>query len=1044
MKKAIKIGLISLLTLFIVLLIAVFVGMWVVFSPSRLTPIVREQAAKYISCPTEIGKVELTFFSTFPEFGLQIDGVNLVNHMPQAPNDTLLSAKSATAVLELGALLKRNELVMKSIRLNDVAMHVFVDQNGKPNYDVFITDTTTQDTSAFQNPFKKIDLQSISLRKANISYVDLSSKMTAGIQNLNGNLSFEMIGNQLKAQLDASTKNISFRMDSVDYLKKASVKLSMPFDYDMDKSVLTLRNTQLTLNGLKANATGVIQQFANNDNVFTDLSFSTEPYSLKSLISLIPATYASSMEGMKLDGVVSSIGTVKGIYNEKSMPLILLNADLDKGTFAYESLPTKLHDISGNADVRIDMNNEKSSQVELNHFAAKTDHSEFEGSGLIAYILMDDMLVDLDLKMDMNLQDLNAMMPEDMNMKLRGFAKGSGNVRFMLSDAMNMNLQKMNIRGKFDAYRFGVSYDTLALYANKAKLDIKIPNTQAKATRFMDAKLWSDKLKMNYGNGMAATILNANMRAQTTDLTQTERMNTINCDFRFDQMSGSMDGMLANLDQSKGKLTMKMNFNDSVTVPDVACDFDVMKLKANVDDTTAAEIAYPKGKFRMYADKDNPAVPVFDIAGTTGEMAAVMGADKFKAQNVDINTNVIYHGDEQDMMKQFIPSGTMALHNGTVTTSGLNSDILIPTIQLEFSPDMFDIKDSRFIVENSDFNLSGKLWNLDAYLKEKGLLKGDFNFTSNTTDVYQLMTLTNGFGVDDDTTSTATTKAVADSSSTGPYMVPKGIDVALHANVKQALLGFDTAHNVLGDMYVRDGILVLQDMRFVASTAKMQLTAMYKSPRRNHLFAGIDMHMTDLDIHDLQNMIPEVDSIMPMLRSFKGKGEFHMAVETYMDSLYNIKKSTLRGAASIKGENLVLMDGETFTEIAKTLRFSKKAENKVDSLSAEFTILKNEVDIYPFLIVMDKYKAVVSGKHNLDMSFDYHISVVDSPLPFRLGVNVKGNMDQLMNHPLECIRPAKCKYANMYRPAARTDVDIKQLELRKAIRDALTKEVIKQ
>ena len=33
---------------------------------------------------------------------------------------------------------------------------------------------------------------------------------------------------------------------------------------------------------------------------------------------------------------------------------------------------------------------------------------------------------------------------------------------------------------------------------------------------------------------------------------------------------------------------------------------------------------------------------------------------------------------------------------------------------------------------------------------------------------------------------------------------------------------------------------------------------------------------------------------MPMLSSFAGKGEFHIAIETYLDSAYNLKPSTLR------------------------------------------------------------------------------------------------------------------------------------------------------
>jgi hypothetical protein len=201
------------------------------------------------------------------------------------------------------------------------------------------------------------------------------------------------------------------------------------------------------------------------------------------------------------------------------------------------------------------------------------------------------------------------------------------------------------------------------------------------------------------------------------------------------------------------------------------------------------------------------------------------------------------------------------------------------------------------------------------------------------------------------------------------------------------------------------------------------------------LFTGIDLHLLEIEIPELLKLIPDVDTIMPMLRSFAGTGEFHMTIETYLDSAYNLKKSTLLGAASVRGQDLVLLDGETFTEIAKTLRFNKKTENKIDSLSAEFTVIKNNVYVYPFLIVMDKYKAIVEGRHNLNMNFDYHISLIDSPLPLQLGVDVKGSLDDMK------ILPAKCKYANMYRPARRTEVDTKKLELRNMIRQVLTDRV---
>ena len=339
------------------------------------------------------------------------------------------------------------------------------------------------------------------------------------------------------------------------------------------------------------------------------------------------------------------------------------------------------------------------------------------------------------------------------------------------------------------------------------------------------------------------------------------------------------------------------------------------------------------------------------------------------------------------------------------------------------------------IIGNSDFHLAGDLNNVLSYFRGDSILRGNFRFVSDRTDLSQLMALTSGIGSSDSTIVDKENNADADTVSSGPYLVPKNMDVILNANVSQATFGVDTATNINGNVRVHDGVLLLDGLTFDTPAARMQLTALYRTPRTNHLFLGIDYHMMDIEIGELLTMIPDIDTMMPMLRSFGGKGEFHFAAETYLDSLYNVKKSTLRGSASITGNNLVLMDGETFSEIAKKLRFNKKTENRVDSLSAEFTIFRNEIDVYPFLIVMDKYKAVVAGRHNLDLSFDYHISVVDCPLPIKLGIDIKGDVDNLS------YKLAKCRYAEYFRPTSRHAVEAKQLELRKMIRDALAEKV---
>ena len=66
-----------------------------------------------------------------------------------------------------------------------------------------------------------------------------------------------------------------------------------------------------------------------------------------------------------------------------------------------------------------------------------------------------------------------------------------------------------------------------------------------------------------------------------------------------------------------------------------------------------------------------------------------------------------------------------------------------------------------------------------------------------------------------------------------------------------------------------------------------------------------------------------------MLRSFEGTVDFNVAVAASLDSALNIKIPTMRSAIHVKGDSLVLMDGETFAEISKKFFFKNKKRNMI-------------------------------------------------------------------------------------------------------------------
>src|SRR5665647_75848 len=1025
MKKNLKRVLILFSSLIFLLLLAIGIALWFVFTPEKLTPIVRTQAAKYITCETEIGDVELTFFSTFPRFGLKVNHFALINPIPNAPDPTLVRAEQFVGIVDLAAWWKRDELVLTELLLSNGTINAFIDSLGHTNFDIISADTIVSqaDTAQSALPFKFINIENVVLANVNVSYIDQSQKLQANVNKLTAQFSGSLISDTVNATMHVIEGTVSVNYQGERYLQNASVSLNTLAKIILSKQSVTFSEAEAAINKLNFTFSGSVENDTLHQQIITDLKYKFKAWSVPEILTLIPPSYRSYTEGVvSTEGYLSSEGKIKGFYSDSLMPLMDLHLVLQDGELKYDALSVPLSHINGDVVFYSDLNNDALSYLRIDQFTAQTPKSRIKTNGLVTHLLTD---IECDLNSDAKLvfSEFAPMIPATMKMNLTGTVSGKVKSLFTQSQVEKMQLDKMKLSGSVQLWNFDAKYDSLSLNTDYSKVDFALPNPKqsSKNTRFAAVKIKSKRLETRKLKGYNALLTNALISLETSDMMDTTSVPNVVCTFTLDSVAAAMDtiyfaaqkpaGQFSLLPQKGKKMEPQLKLNFSCG--DLATSMGTSRLYTN--------------HVRLNADVlNNKVQPKIKLEYSSQDLKMKMGSNAAQMNKIELNADIVNDQQQKDIFLQWLVKGFVNIDKGVINLSSLNYPLEIPSIQMNFDPEVFNIKESKLKIDNSDFSLEGTFSNVLSYFRKDSLLRGKFDFVSNHTDVMQLMNLTSGIGSE----ASDSVDAVG-----GPYMVPKGMDLQMNVNIAAATFGVDSAKVIKGAVRVKDGLLVLDNFDFTTPAARMQITTMYRTPRKNHLFMGLDVRMQRVEIEELLKMIPDIDSIMPMLQSFRGKGEFHMAVETYLDSLYNPKKSTIRGAASIKGQDLVLMDGPTFSEIAKTLRFNKKTNNKVDSLSAEFTVFKEEIDVYPFLIVMDKYKAVIAGRHNMDLSFDYHISVVDSPLPFKFGINVTGTIDDMKYHL------AKCKYAEFYRPAARFEVQNRQLELRKMIRDALNTKV---
>ena len=261
-------------------------------------------------------------------------------------------------------------------------------------------------------------------------------------------------------------------------------------------------------------------------------------------------------------------------------------------------------------------------------------------------------------------------------------------------------------------------------------------------------------------------------------------------------------------------------------------------------------------------------------------------------------------------------------------------------------------------------------------------------------------------------------------------IVPSNITVDVKVDIGYGKFADITINKLTGALVSRDRVIQLKDMVAKTSVGEINLTALYATRSKKDITFGIDLEFKNIQVEDFIRIIPSIDSLVPMLSSFKGVINSQIAAAASLDTTMNIILPSLNAACRISGKDMVLLDGQTFSEIASTLKFKNRERNLVENIAVELLIRNSRIEIFPFLMQIDRYKTAISGVHNLDMTFNYHISVLKSPIPFRLGIDITGD---LANNSKMKYGIGKAKYKDTNLPTYVTIIDTTRLNLRTQI-----------
>lgn len=990
MKRWIKAGAITLASLLTLIIITVGIACYLVFTPARLTSIVNKVAAKYLTCEMQAGEIDLTLFSSFPDVALRLTDVALINPTEGAPNDTVAAIAQCEAVLDIKELLGSSSIVLRRLHLKGGEANLYIKEDGTSNFMVFATDSIAEeDTTSTDFTLPDLDIQEITASDINVTYRDEEAGQQASIEDFALTLNGQLKGKQLKGAIKSSLQQVTVSMEGEMPISATVSDVALKLNGTMDNTDSKVGGS-LTIGNIKATA--------------ADIEAGIEALAWQ-LDGSIKDSYLTATTTLDTKPIAISMGGESPL--SATLATAQFEAEAQAGGSRIFLIPT--FEAKG---VNVTMDKEQMlSEAEIGIFAPLTTDTAWQHIDISeAGISLNEYLITLNV--GVHIPDTSTM---DAYLHFETEYWDIPSLLTLVPDSYRDLLDGIRIKGST---------------ALRGSIEGGMANGEMAISK-ADATLGLSRLDLLYNDSIALQSRAANLAVTYTGSND----RAVGC-IEASNLDVAMTGLAeAQLEEVKGDFTLRRAMHIADGYIDAEAQLATDRLIASMD-TMSLFTQQPVINLAMKATSAK-AKPVYDISLHSDTLHAAMGSLAAASTGaLSLDAQASYDEAATDLLAQWNPRVNVELHTGHIATSMLTMPVDIPHIEFDYTDGRFTINDSRILLGNSDFALRGDVTDIDSYLNETGLLKAELDFTSAYTDVTQIMDLVSGLGASD-STEVADEEALPSQQNPveedDPFMVPLGFDVRLNTNIQSANVNGFSFDDIAGNVTVKDGILVLEEMGFTSDAARMQLTAMYKSPRKDHLFVGFDFHLLDIEIDELIHMIPDVDSIVPMLSAFDGEAEFHLAAETYLRSNYDPKLSTLRAAGAIEGKDLVVLDNETFDQIASLLMFEKKTKNVVDSINVELSVFRDKVTLFPFLIAMDDYKAVIGGRHNIDndLSFNYHISLTDCPLPVRLGLDVNGTLDDMK------FKLVPCKYAHLYNPEKQNVVQERTLQLKKIISESL-------
>ena len=877
------------------------------------------------------------------------------------------------------------------------------------------------------------------------------SDMYAGLDMVSAVVNFTDLKSECNLKMEGMT---SVTMAKQKYCERLPVKLNGNLKLDLvhfssfgfkDFGLSVANLPEIKLNG----------EFELSErNIISDLECRIEALPLQSLLSHIPKGLSDELPKIETNVKISLNTKLKGTYEfaEKGkLPRIDIEFQIPKGYLIYKDFESKIDNIEVDASFHFDPVLPTKTGIVLRTINLDAFAMNLNGNMKITN-LFDDPNVTMKMSGNANLRELLKFAPDNLGISARGKISFYVDAAFLVSRLNQQELAKNDIIVNFsaDKVRVRVPKDSISILAERTTLEMNTTKTRiSKSTgevrRQLSIDFNSDTARIRLPSREIIALSKVNFTMRTSDALITGDTSKVI------PMSGNISASTieySNVDSTTIRLrdvkssARILPSKENRMLPSIRFEIETKQLNAFSE---GSRISVKDASLSIAATKNDSPQRRGQRSPETSNRTPRQGnrePDDFRGEDPDIKDAKL-----GALLREWTVTGDIKSRSGRMVSPYFPLRTRLQNLDLTFTTQDITLQNLDIKCGESRLNLSGKIENIRRALSTGRGLKFEANIKADTLNINQLITAAyNGaaFLSTSDEYKKAVTNAtdeeqlekIIQDENEGKektnilFVVPSNITVDIAMDVKYAKYANVTINKLTGTLISRDRCIQLKDMAAKTSLGDINLTALYATRNKKDITFGMDLEFKEIQVGDFIHILPSIDSLVPMLASFQGVVNAQIAATASLDTNMNIILPSLNAACRVSGRDLVLLDGETFSEIAKTLKFKNRERNLVDNISVELLINKNQIEIFPFIMEIDRYRTAISGIHNLNMTFNYHISVLKSPIPFRVGINLRGDLNYMSKMKFSI---GRAKYKDTNLPSYVTVIDTTRLNLRTQI-----------